>query len=92
MASPVGILKVLASEPRLKMLRLLKQRSLCVNAITGMLDMTQSAVSQHLRVLKEGGLVKAEKRGYWTHYAVDAEALKRHGETVSRIFDTGEQD
>ena len=86
----VGILKALGCEPRLKILRLLKRRSLCVNAITSMLDITQSAVSQHLRVLKDAGLVKAEKRGYWTHYSVDAEALRKHGEAVSKVFDTEE--
>ena len=90
MTSLVSILKVLACEPRLKILRLLKQRSLCVNAITSMLDITQSAVSQHLRVLKEAGLVKAEKRGYWTHYSVETQALRKHGDMVSSIFDIRE--
>ncbi len=70
------ILKALSSRPRLKIFGLLKSRSLCVNAITGKLDMTQSAVSQHLRVLREAGLVSAEKRGQWMHYAVDGEAVR----------------
>jgi len=90
MASLVKVLKALSSEPRLKILRLLKQRSLCVNAITAKLDMTQSAVSQHLRILKEAGLVVAEKRGYWMHYSVNRDALARHASSIGKLFDATE--
>ena len=90
MASLVKVLRALSSEHRLKILRLLKQRSLCVKAITAKLGMTQSAVSQHLRVLKEAGLVKAEKRGYWMHYAVDREALTKYGSMIGKLLDVAE--
>ena len=86
----VKVLRALSSEPRLRIVRLLKERSLCVNAITARLDMTQSAVSQHLRVLKEASLVKSEKRGYWMHYSVNRGALKRYGASVAKLFETGE--
>jgi len=86
-ADLVKVLKALSSEPRLKMLRLLKGRSLCVKAITGRLDLTQSAVSQHLRVLREAGLVKDEKHGYWVHYSADGDALRRYGASVGRLFE-----
>jgi DNA-binding transcriptional ArsR family regulator len=90
MASLVRVLKALSSEPRLKILRLLKERSLCVNAITAKVDITQSAVSQHLRILKEVGLVKAEKRGYWMHYSVNREALARYGDSIGTLFECEE--
>jgi len=90
MAGLVKMLKALSSEPRLKIFRLLKQRSLCVNAITAKLDMTQSAVSQHLRILKEAGLVQADKRGYWIHYSVDVDALKRYAGSIGKLFETAE--
>jgi len=83
----VKVLKALSSEVRLKILRLLKGRSLCVNAITARLELTQSAVSQHLRVLKEAGLVKDEKRGYWVHYSADRSALRRYGASVGKLFE-----
>jgi DNA-binding transcriptional ArsR family regulator len=89
-ASLVKVLKALSSEPRLKIFRLLKARSLCVNAITAKLEMTQSAVSQHLRILKEAGLVVADKRGYWIHYSVDAEALKRHAGSIGKLFEAAD--
>jgi DNA-binding transcriptional ArsR family regulator len=90
MASVVKVLKALSSEPRLKIFRLLRSRSLCVNALTAKLGMTQSAVSQHLRILKEAGLVQADKRGYWIHYSVNADALRRHASSIGRLFETAQ--
>jgi DNA-binding transcriptional ArsR family regulator len=82
----VKVFKALSSGARLEILLLLKEHPQCVKAITGRLSMTQPAVSQHLRVLREAGLVKAEKRGLWMHYAVDEEALIGHGKAVAEIF------
>ncbi|MFQ5904988.1 MAG: ArsR/SmtB family transcription factor, partial [bacterium] len=56
--------RILGAEPRLKIVSLLlKSSPLCVSAITEQLNMSQSAVSQHLRVLKMGGWVEAVKKG-----------------------------
>jgi DNA-binding transcriptional ArsR family regulator len=73
------LFSVLADPTRLKLLNLLsKQRepnALCVNALAYQLGVTQSAISQHLRVLKSAGLVKGERRGYRIHYFVSQEGL-----------------
>jgi ArsR family transcriptional regulator len=70
---------ILADPTRLKLLRLLTQQrepnALCVNALAYQLGVTQSAVSQHLRVLKSTGLVKGERRGYRIHYFINQETL-----------------
>jgi ArsR family transcriptional regulator len=70
---------VLADPTRLKLLRLLARQqepnALCVNALAYRLGVTQSAVSQHLRVLKSAGLVKGERRGYRVHYFINQETL-----------------
>ncbi len=67
--------KALADETRFKLLRLLLRHDLCVGALAHQLGVSEAAVSQHLRLLKTHGLVKGEKRGYWTHYAVQREVL-----------------
>lgn len=89
MAELVTVLKALAAEPRLKIIGLLKEQPLCVNAITARLKMTQSAVSQHLRVLKTAGLVKAEKRGYWMHYSVETKALEKWQAVIGEFLAVG---
>ena len=76
----------LADPTRLKLLKLLCRQSshgaLCVNALADLLGVTQSAVSQHLRVLRGAGLVTGERRGYHIHYFVNMEVLERHRNLV----------
>ena len=90
---------VLADPTRLKLVKLLcRQRdpdALCVNALAALLGVTQSAVSQHLRVLKAIGLVKGERRGYHVHYFVNRDVLERCRELASvalSIGDSGQEE
>jgi DNA-binding transcriptional ArsR family regulator len=68
--------KALSVPVRLKILELVGERSLCVNAITRCLEISQPAVSQHLAVLKRAGLVSSTKHGYMVHYALDRKRLQ----------------
>ena len=47
----------------------------CVNAIVNGLQVSQPAISQHLKVLREAGLVNIEKKGYWAHYSSNKEKI-----------------
>ncbi|MGA2587103.1 MAG: metalloregulator ArsR/SmtB family transcription factor [Candidatus Aminicenantales bacterium] len=89
MLDKVKVFKALSSESRLKIVRLLKEHPQCVNAIAKRLGMTQSAVSQHLRILKEAGLVRGLKRGNWMHYEMPVESLKNCGRVLAEVFGVG---
>jgi DNA-binding transcriptional ArsR family regulator len=78
-------LKALADEKRLKILRMLINSDLCVGALANHLGVSKPAVSQHLQILRKAGLVIGEKRGYWTHYMVDREALARIAADLSEL-------
>jgi DNA-binding transcriptional ArsR family regulator len=71
--------KALGDETRLSLVALLARqepgRALCVGRLAQELGVTASAVSQHLRILKDLGLVHAERRGYRIHYFLDQERL-----------------
>lgn len=71
----VQTLKTLADETRLNLVKLLLTHDLCVGALAKRLSVSEAAVSQHLKQLREAGLVKGEKRGYWTHYTVEKQKL-----------------
>ena len=68
-------LKALADETRLKLVDLLLTQDFCGRAAAKRLGISEAAVSQHFKILKDAGLVLGEKRGYWTHYSVQTEAL-----------------
>lgn len=76
----------LSSEARIKMLLLLKEHPQCVNAIAQRLQMSQPAVSQHLRILKEAGIVRAKKTGYWVHYEMHKGAIESHAKDMAKLF------
>jgi len=72
----LATLKALSDETRYNLVKLLVSHDYCVGALANRLNISESAVSQHLKVLRNAGIVKGEKRGYFTHYWVDRESLK----------------
>jgi len=70
-------LKALAHETRLRLIHILLTQDLCGRALSGRLGISEAAVSQHMKILKEAGLVAGEKRGYWIHYSVQREVLEK---------------
>jgi DNA-binding transcriptional ArsR family regulator len=77
--------KALSIPVRLKILDLVGERSLCVNAITRYLEISQPAVSQHLAVLKHAGLVNSTKHGYMVHYSLDRERLQEFRQAMDHF-------
>ncbi|HLB74762.1 MAG TPA: metalloregulator ArsR/SmtB family transcription factor [Sedimentisphaerales bacterium] len=77
--------KVLSVETRVEILELVKDRAVCVGAIAARLDVTQGAVSQHLRILRDAGLVAAEKRGYFVHYRLNKKMVNRWKGMISKL-------
>ena len=79
-------LKVLAVSTRVRIVRLLKTGPLCVGALAGRLDVTQGAVSQHLRVLRSAGLVSSQRRGYHIHYTLNGQALTSWKKDIDELL------
>ena len=73
----LNIFKALSDETRIRILKLLEKRELCVCDIVAALDMIQPKVSFHLCVLKEAGLLKDRKQGKWIHYRLDESDILR---------------
>ncbi|TVX98205.1 ArsR/SmtB family transcription factor [Paenibacillus cremeus] len=63
--------KLLGDKTRLTILALLKEQDLCVCDIVEILETSQPNVSQHLRKLKDAGLVNENRKGQWIYYALD---------------------
>ena len=77
------ICRILSVETRVRILHLLNGRYLCVGVLASRLDITQGAVSQHLRILKDARLVIAEKRGYYVHYCLNDKTMSKWAEQLS---------
>jgi ArsR family transcriptional regulator len=82
------IFKAFSDLTRLKLIKLLSEsrNPLCVNALSKKLSVTQSAVSQHLRILKQAGIVTGSRRGYHVHYEIDTKKLEQFEKLFKKTF------
>ncbi len=87
LAKLIEILKSLSDETRHNLVKLLLSHDYCVGALAKKLNISESAVSQHLKILRNAGIVKGDKRGYFTHYYVDRNVLQ---EAAKKIIELSE--
>lgn len=80
-------LRVLSDQTRFNLLKLLINNDLCVGALAHRLNISQAAASQHLQALRKAGFVQGEKRGYWTHYAVNKESIRTLAAQLVEMID-----
>jgi DNA-binding transcriptional ArsR family regulator len=76
----------LAAESRVRLVRALRGRTLCVGALSRRLGVTQGAVSQHLRILRDAGLVVGERHGYFVHYRLSEQKLAAWGRLAEELL------
>ena len=69
------MLKALGEPMRLKIYQAILERKHCVRSLSKKLGISESAISQHLKIMKEAGLVYGEKYGYHMHYLPSQEAI-----------------
>ncbi|MDC3418625.1 ArsR/SmtB family transcription factor [Aquibacillus salsiterrae] len=65
------ILKLLGDKTRLTMVKLLESNECCVCEFVEIFQMSQPSISQHLRKLRDVGLVREQRRGQWIFYSVN---------------------
>ena len=77
-AIPSEIFKAMSVETRVKIIELLKSEGpLGGNEIAGSIGITPAAVSQHLKILRQAGLVRNERKGYWIPYSIDEGGMEK---------------
>lgn len=76
MKEKVKVFKAIGDETRLKILILLSTKNICAKGIAKHLEISEAAVSQHIKVLKEANLIIAYKNGYYVMYELNKEVLE----------------
>lgn len=71
MKQNLKVFKALSDQNRLRILKALQSRSLCVCEITELLKLANSTVSQHLKILKESEFIVEQKDGKWVNYSIN---------------------
>ncbi len=81
-----GIFRALSVETRVRIVQALNEHPLCVGVLSSRVGITPGAASQHLRILRDAGLVKADRRGYFVHYRVVPGAAERVKYVLESLF------
>ena len=84
---PVFLLKAIADQTRLAIISELRIRPRCVRSLACRMSISSSAVSQHLKILREAQLVFGVKKGYYTHYCLGPVGWRRV-EEIARLLPT----
>ncbi|MEW5913904.1 MAG: metalloregulator ArsR/SmtB family transcription factor [Thermodesulfobacteriota bacterium] len=89
-AEKAELFKLLGVESRIKIINLLKENGpLGVNDLAKKLGLTPAAVSQHMKALRQAGLVERRRQGYWVPYDLNPPALEQCGEMLASVCDCG---
>ena len=87
---PSEIFKAMSVETRVQIIELLKaQGPLGGNDIADLIGITPAAVSQHLKILRQVGLVRNERKGYWIPYSIDEAGLEKCRQMLTDICTCG---
>jgi ArsR family transcriptional regulator len=62
------VMKALSDRNRVKIIKMLQHKTMCVCEMRAALELAQPTVSKHLRILEEAGLVSSHKDGQWVNY------------------------
>jgi len=90
LTEPAEIFKVLSVETRVRIIELLKGRGpLGAKDIAATIGITTAAVSQHLKILKQAGLVRSERKGYWIPYSIDEKAMENCRQLLTEVCTCG---
>ena len=66
----IKVMKALSDPSRVKIMKMLQQRVMCVCEIQAALGIAQSTASKHLQILEEAGLIAYHKDGLWVNYTL----------------------
>lgn len=84
----LAVLKAISDDTRASIIDLLITRSYCGRALSCKLGISEAAVSQHLKILKNAGLLKSDKKGYFVHYTVNRAALEELADGLYKLIGT----
>ena len=84
--------KSLSDPTRLKIVKYLAHTNnpRCVSKISEHINVSQSATSQHLRILRQSNLVKSDRRGYHIHYELNSQQVEQYINQLQNLLRTGQ--
>ena len=86
MRNLVKIFKALSDKNRVRILKMLQIRPLCVCEITAVLNLATSTVSKHLSILRDVDLITDEKKGKWVNYNLNVNSEELYAKEIMKLI------
>ncbi|MCB2184103.1 MAG: metalloregulator ArsR/SmtB family transcription factor [Desulfobulbaceae bacterium] len=78
----IRVMKALSDPSRVKIIKMLSRKEMCVCEITAVLKLAQPTISKHLKILEDAGLVDFSKDGSWVNYRLDLQSANQYAEVM----------
>ena len=88
-AADARVFKAFCDENRLQILEMLRSGEKCACVLLENLQISQSTLSHHMKILCDSGIVASRKDGKWTHYSISGEGSRRAAELLGILTATG---
>lgn len=86
MKNLVSFFKAMGEDTRIKIIILLLKEEMCICELIEEFGLSQSAVSHHMKILKQAGLVNDRRDGKWTFYSINKKGFEEHFEDMKEKF------
>ncbi len=74
----ISFFRALGEDTRIKIITMLFEEEMCICELIEKLNLSQSAVSHHVKILKQAELVNVRRKGKWTFYSINKAGFKRY--------------
>ena len=74
----IQVLKAVADKNRIRIIKMLEKKKMCVCELAAVLEITQPSVSKHLKILNDAGIIKDERNGKWVDYSLCTEKINKY--------------
>ncbi len=82
----IQVLKAVSDKNRIRIIKMLEQKKMCVCELSAVLEITQPSVSKHLSILNNAGILKDERNGQWIDYSLNDEIINQYAPTIKNII------
>lgn len=86
-----NVFKAFCDENRLQILELLQSGEKCACVLLDQLNIGQSTLSHHMKILVQSGVVTARNEGKWTYYSISVEGAKKAIDLLNRLTSVHEE-
>ncbi len=83
----VSFFRALGEETRIKIISMLLEEEMCICELIEKLNLSQSAVSHHVKILKQAELVNDRRQGKWNFYSINKAGFKKYLNLIDQELD-----